>query len=207
MAIDKVVTTGIVGASGAGKSYLAAKIQSSLPEKSVILSQDFYYKDLSHLTLSQRTKVNFDHPDAIEFEYMLAQLKDLLMGRDIFHPLYDFENHVRKKETRRIPAASLIIIEGTLLYAIEPLRQIINFKIYLDTPMDICLIHRLLRDTRQRGRSIESTVKQYLESVRPMYLQYVQPNRKFADKVIRGGEDLEMRIQPIIRKLMKMRFS
>jgi uridine kinase len=193
---------GITGASGAGKSYLAQKIQNSLKQHSLIILQDNFYRDLSHYSLEQRAMVNFDHPDAVEFDLLIAGLNDLIRGMEIVIPLYDFSIHNRKKEQLNIKPKDIIIVEGTLLFTNQRLRQLFDLKIFLDTPLDICFIRRLARDCQQRGRSADSVIQQYLQTVRPMYLNYIKTSRKFADMFVDCSDEIsEFKFQQIIRRI------
>ncbi len=199
-----VFVIGIAGASGSGKSFFAEKIFSHVKQQgAILLSQDYYYKDLSHLHPRERENVNYDHPDAIDFPLLIKDIRKLKAYQAIEHPLYDFTVHNRKKETVRTGPAHIVLLDGILIYAIEELRSLIDFKIYVDTPLDICFIRRLQRDTTVRGRSVESVISQYLQTVRPMFLKFVQPTKKLADFVVVGEGSMEAGLRYVLNRIPK----
>lgn len=185
---ERGILIGIAGGSGSGKTLVAKNIYSELgSEKVVILFQDSYYKDLSHLTPEDRHKQNFDHPDAIDTELLIKHLKALLRGETIEQPIYDFITHTRKEETKTIGPHTIVVLEGILIFENSELRNLMDIKIYVDTDPDIRVLRRLKRDILERGRSLESVIQQYEESVRPMHLQFVEPSKKYADIIIPEG--------------------
>ncbi len=188
----KGILIGISGASGSGKTLVANTLYELLgSDKVVILQEDSYYKDLSHLPFEERVRYNFDHPDAFDHNLLIDHLNRLLRGESIEHPIYDFKTHSRKKETRRVGPHQIIILEGILILAVPEVREMMDIKIYIDTPPDICFIRRLKRDIHERGRSVDSVIKQYEETVRPMYLQFVEPSKRYADLIIpHGGKNV-----------------
>jgi uridine kinase len=188
----KGVLIGISGASGSGKTLVAHTLYNSLgSSKVVILQEDAYYKDLSDLPFEERTKFNFDHPDAFDHSLLIHQVKELLQGRAIEHPVYDFTTHTRKKETKIVGPHTIIILEGILILAIPELRDLMDIKIFVDTPADICFIRRLERDIKERERSVESVINQYQKTVRPMFLQFIEPVKRYADIIIpHGGKNV-----------------
>ncbi len=207
--MKKGMIIGIAGASGSGKTLVAHTLYNKLgSDKVVIIQEDSYYKDLSHLPFEERTKFNFDHPDAFDHHLLVEHLKKLREGESIEHPLYDYTTHSRKKETQRVGPHQIIIIEGILILAIPELRELLDIKIYIDTPPDICFIRRLERDIQERGRTVDNVIRQYLETVRPMYLQFVEPSKRYADIIIpRGGKNIiaidivKSRIQDILAEI------
>lgn len=188
----KGILIGIAGASGSGKTLVAHTIHKSLAsEKVAIIQEDAYYKELDHLSFEERTKINFDHPDAFDHDFLIEQLQQLLDGQIIEHPIYDYSIHSRKEECRRIGPHRIIIIEGILILAIPELRKMMDIKIYIDTAPEICLVRRLRRDIMDRGRDVESVLNQYEKTVRPMYLQFVEPSKRYADIIIpHGGKNM-----------------
>jgi len=183
--LAKTLLVGISGASGSGKSFFAHKLQTLLaPLSSIILSQDDYYQDLAMLSLHQREKVNFDHPDAVDFELLVHHLHFLRSGRQIEHPLYDFSCHTRRIETASAGPADVVLVDGILIFCHPACRDIFDYRIYIDTPLDICFIRRLHRDITERERTIDSVTQQYLQTVRPMFWQFVQPASRAADMII-----------------------
>jgi len=186
--VKKRILIGIAGGTGSGKTLVAKNLFRDLgSDRVVILQQDAYYKNLSHLPFEERAKQNFDHPDAIDSDLLLRHIKDLLAGKTIQQPIYDFTIHLRKNETREIGGHDIIILEGILILYNPELRNLMDIKVYVDTDADIRFIRRLMRDTKERGRSMESVVRQYKESVRPMHLQFVEPTKRYADIIIPEG--------------------
>jgi uridine kinase len=182
MALDKRLLIGIGGGSGAGKSALARRIAERAGDEVVtVLEMDAYYRDFSHLSLRERERLNFDHPDAIDWEMLLEDVRDLLAGEDIEQPVYDFTNHGRRDEAVAVPSTPVLVVEGIHCLVHEPLRQMLDIRIFVDTDPDVRFIRRLRRDILDRDRSIDSVVNQYLETVRPMYIDHVEPSRRHAD--------------------------
>ncbi|MCK5454303.1 MAG: uridine kinase [Calditrichia bacterium] len=186
------VLIGISGASGSGKTLVARTLYDSLgSEKVVIIQEDAYYKDLAELSLEERTKINFDHPDAFDHSLLIQQVNELINGRSIEHPVYDFTKHTRKPEFRTVGPHSIVILEGILILAIPELRDLMDIKIFVDTPADICFIRRLERDIRDRERTVESVIQQYQKTVRPTFMQFIEPFKRYADIIIpHGGKNI-----------------
>ncbi|MFQ6114508.1 MAG: uridine kinase [bacterium] len=185
---ERGILIGIAGGTGSGKTLVANNIYNELgSEKVVILCQDSYYKDLGHLPREERNAQNFDHPDAIDSDLLIEQIKALLQGKSIPQPVYDFVTHTRTKQTKIIGPHTIIVLEGILILDNPELRDLMDIKIYVDTDPDIRFIRRLRRDILQRGRSLESVIQQYEESVRPMHLQFVEPSKRFADIIVPEG--------------------
>lgn len=185
----------IAGPSGSGKSLFAEtlcdEVRRDAPQLGVVLiKEDAYYRDQAHIALKDRETVNYDHPDAIEQDLLASHLRTLSSGQAIDSPLYDYTVHTRRPETRRIEPAEVVIVEGILLLTHGELRDACDIKFYMDTPLDICLLRRMARDLKERGRSLESVTTQYQETVRPMYHQFIRPSVRHADMVItRGGKN------------------
>lgn len=186
------ILIGIAGGSGSGKTMVAKRIFDELgSDKVIIIQQDSYYKDLSHLSFEERKSQNFDHPDAFDHQFLIAQLKDLLAGKSIDQPIYDYTIHSRKNESRRIGEHVIIVLEGILILHDPELRKLMDIKIYVDTDDDVRLIRRIRRDVTERGRSLNSILDQYENSVRPMQLQFIEPTKRYADIIIpEGGYNL-----------------
>ncbi len=202
---EKVIIIGIAGASGSGKSYFADKLSGALQnQKVLLLSQDFYYKERSDTALKDRERINYDHPDAIDFDLLIEHLKVLKQKKPILHPLYDFSIHNREKEWVPAGPADIVLLDGILIYAIEALHSIFDYKIYIDTPMDICFIRRLQRDTTVRGRTVDSVINQYLKTVRPMFLEFVLPGKKIADVVIIGQGSMNASLQHVLHEIKEL---
>lgn len=188
---NNMMIIGIAGPSASGKSLLAHTIVNELGSNQVVvISEDAYYKDRSELPFEERVKINYDHPDAFDHQLLAQHLQLLLHGKTIDIPIYDHTLHERRKETRHIGAHTIIVLEGILLFVDANLRKMMDMRIFMDTPLDICLLRRLRRDILSRGRSIESVLEQYEETVRPMYLQFIEPSKRYADIIVpRGGEN------------------
>jgi len=183
--MKKAMVIGIAGGSGSGKTTVAQLIAKALGEDKVtLIVQDNYYKDLSFLEPEERAKTNFDHPDSIDAEYMAKHVKMLKQGERIDMPLYDFKTHIRKEDTKRVEPKSVLIIEGILVLDNEELRDLMDLKIYVDTDDDIRFIRRLKRDIKDRGRSVDSVIHQYLTTVRPMHLEFVEKSKRYADVIL-----------------------
>ncbi len=201
----KGILIGIAGASGSGKTLVAKNIFNALEsEKVVIMQEDAYYKDLSHLPLEDRTKINFDHPDAFDHDLLREHLLGLIHGKVIEHPVYDYSIHSRRPETRKVGPHQIIIVEGILILTIPEIRELMDIKIFIDTAPDICLIRRLKRDIKERGRSVEAVLKQYQNTVRPMYLRFIEPSKRYADIIIPHGGKNVIAIDIIKSKIEKL---
>lgn len=184
----KPILIAITGGTGSGKSTVAKAIYSNFKKESIsIIMQDSYYKDQSDLTFEERTKTNYDHPNAIDTDLLIEHLKQLIAGHAIEMPIYDFTIHNRKKETIREEPKDIIIVEGILVLEDQRLRDLFDIKIYVDTDADLRILRRLTRDIRERGRTMESVIDQYLKVVRPMHLQFIEPTKRYADLIIPEG--------------------
>jgi len=201
----KTIIIGISGASASGKSLLAKTIVRELGSDSVaFIQEDSYYKDRSHMTMEERAEVNFDHPDAFDHDLMIDHLKNLQNKEAIEVPIYDHSLHVRTTDTRSIQDHRIIVLEGIMLLATPDLRDLMDIRIYIDTPLDICLIRRMRRDLVERQRTLESIIHQYETTVRPMYVQFIDPSRRYADIIVpRGGEN-RIAIDMIKAKMREM---
>lgn len=185
---EKGILIGIAGGSGSGKTLVARRIIREISSQDVILiEQDSYYKDLSHLSPEERSAQNFDHPSALDTDLFVSQVRDLIAGKPIQQPIYDFTTHTRKKETQLIGTHHIIVLEGILILDSPRLRQMMDIKVFVDTSADIRLLRRLRRDVTERGRTVESVLEQYESTVRPMHLQFVEPSKRFADIIIPEG--------------------
>ncbi|HGY56051.1 MAG TPA: uridine kinase [Caldithrix abyssi] len=190
--MKKGILIGIAGASGSGKTLVSKTIMEKLgSEKVVMIQEDSYYKDLSDIPFDERTGKNFDHPDAFDHGLLIDHMARLLDGHAISHPIYDYKTHSRLKETRTVGPHTIIILEGILILSEPRLRDLMDIKVFIDTAPDICFIRRLKRDIEERGRSVDSVINQYMETVRPMYFQFIEPAKRHADIIIpRGGKNL-----------------
>ena len=198
----KPLIIGIAGGTGSGKTTVARRIYESLKGVNVVLlQQDAYYIDLSHLPLEERKKINFDHPSAFDNDLLIKHLKKLIKGQDIEKPIYSFTDYTRKKETEKVLPRDIIILEGILVLEEEKIRKLLDIKIYVDADEDERFIRRLVRDTKERGRSMDSVIKQYLSVVKPMFLQFVEPSKRYADIVIPQGGLNDVAIDIIVSKI------
>lgn len=191
---NKCIIIAISGASASGKSLLARTIfkelQDELNKNVAIITEDSYYKDQSHLSLEERNLTNYDHPTSIDHNLLLKHLKDLKAGKAIEVPEYDYVEHTRKNTTITCEPKAIIIIEGILLLTDEKIRNQIDMSVFVDTALDICFIRRLQRDMEERGRSLESVINQYQKTVRPMFLEFIEPSKQYADIIVpRGGKN------------------
>ncbi|MGM0438063.1 MAG: uridine kinase [Bacillota bacterium] len=183
-----MMVVGIAGGTGSGKTTLANTLIETLEEKNTIfIPHDNYYKDRSHLSFSERKKVNYDHPDAFETELLVSHLKKLQAGKKINMPQYDYSTHTRKGKTIELKPKPVIIIEGILVLADEKLRNLFDIKLFVDTDSDIRILRRLKRDINDRNRTFESVYEQYLTTVKPMHEAFVEPSKSHADIIIPEG--------------------
>jgi uridine kinase len=179
---------GIAGGSGSGKTTIAKKLISLIGTKNTeLISHDSYYLDLSHLSLEERKHINFDHPDSLETELLIQDLLQLKSGQAISVPVYDFVNYNRTNQTLSVKPVQLIIVEGILVFTDPVLRSLFDMKVFVDTPDDIRFIRRMLRDIRERGRSIDDEVSQYTKQTKPMYDTFVEPSKQHADVIVPEG--------------------
>jgi uridine kinase len=183
----------IAGASASGKSLFSQTIYNELVTELqsgaiAVIEEDAYYKDQSHLPFEHRTQTNYDHPDAFEHDLLRQHLEMLRQGQSVEVPTYDYTQHTRSDKTRTVNPAKILIVEGILLLSDPALSEVFDIKVFIDTPLDICLLRRMQRDIEQRGRSIASVVDQYQATVRPMFYQFIEPSKHNADLVVtRGG--------------------
>ena len=187
----QAIIIGISGPSASGKSLLANTIVTELgSDKVVVISEDSYYKDNSHLPFSEREKINYDHPDSFDHALLCEHLRRLQQGESAEIPIYSHTKHIRMPETRCVSGHTIIVLEGILLFSDKPLREIMDIRIFMSAPLDVCLSRRLKRDVVERHRSFESVLHQYETTVRPMYLQFIEPSSRYADLIVpRGGEN------------------
>lgn len=200
--MGKRLLIGITGGTGSGKSTVSREILKSIHKKNVvIIEQDSYYKNQSHLSFEERVKTNYDHPFAFDNDLLLKHLKDLLNDKPIEKPIYDFERHTRKKETITVYPKEIIILEGILILNDDDIRNLCDIKIFVDTDSDVRVIRRILRDIKERGRTLDSVIHQYMSTVRPAHLQFVEPTKKYADIIIPEGGYNKVAIDIIVTKI------
>lgn len=180
---------GIAGGSGSGKSTFANRLQERFGRAVTLVSCDNYYLPRDHMTYEERTKVNYDAPDAFEFNLMVEQLRKLKNGEAVDCPIYDFTQHTRSQRTVRIEPKPIILIEGILLFWVDELRKLFDLKIYVETDADERILRRARRDMQERGRDLDSIIGQYISTVKPMHNLYVEPTKAYADIIINGGQN------------------
>ncbi len=199
--MDNILVIGIAGGTGSGKTTLMKNIVERFGSDVTVLSHDNYYRRRDELTLEERSHINYDEPAALETDLMTEHLALLRQGFEIDCPVYDFSLHNRSDETVRIVPRKVIIVEGILIFADEALRKLMDIKIFVDTDADIRICRRIKRDVNKRGRSLESVIEQYRETVKPMHEKYVEPSRKFADLVVPEGGKNAVALDMILRKI------
>jgi uridine kinase len=184
---------GICGGTGSGKTTIARKIVESVGRGNVVLvEQDSYYRNLADMPLDERHEANFDHPDSIDSDMLVNHIKRLKQGQPIEMPIYDYKTHTRSDETEHIDPKPVVIVEGILIFAESRVLDLLDFRIFVDTPDDIRLIRRLRRDINERGRTFESTLWQYENTIRPMHFEFVEPSKRFADIIMPEGGNSEI---------------
>lgn len=196
------ILMGIAGGTGSGKTTVAESIGRELAGSDVLLiNQDNYYLDMAHLPQEERKKINYDHPDAFDWDLMLAQMDALQQGQAVEGPLYDFTTHTRRRETVALRPARVILLEGIMTLVDPRVRQRLDIKIYVDTDPDVRFIRRMERDVRERGRTLDSVIHQYLSVVRPMHMQFVEPTKRFADVIVPEGGFNLVAVDLIVTKI------
>jgi uridine kinase len=203
------VVFGVAGGTGSGKTTVARAILDQIgAEQVAYLPHDAYYRELSHLPKEERARINFDHPDALETELLVEHVKRLLAGDPIELPVYNFTTHTRTDETIHVEPAPIILVEGILIFSEPALRDLMDIRIYVDTDADIRFIRRLERDITERGRTVESVIAQYLTTVRPMHLEFVEPSKRHADVIVPEGGFNQVAMTMIaarLKELLQMR--
>jgi uridine kinase len=196
------IIVGVAGGTGSGKTTIVKEMLKGIrPDNVLLIQHDSYYKDRSHLPSEERANINYDHPDALETSLLIQHLKQLLAGEAAEIPIYDFVTHTRKPECQRVKTCRVIVVEGILILADPSLRELFDIKVFVDTDPDIRFIRRLERDIAERGRTRESVVAQYMHTVRPMHLEFVEPSKRFADVIVpEGGHNL-VAVDMIVTKI------
>ena len=198
----KPLIIGIAGGTGSGKSTVAHKVADALAASSVaFIDMDAYYNDYAHTSMDERRRINWDHPNSFDWDLLIAHLKALSAGQSIDKPQYNFVEHLRRKETVHVPAADVVVIDGILLLSDRRVRELCDVKVFVDTDADIRLIRRLKRDILERGRPIDEIIDQYLTTVQPMHLEFVEPSKRYADVIVPRGGHNEVAIEMIVAKI------
>ncbi|SUY47355.1 uridine kinase [Clostridium putrefaciens] len=200
--MNNPVLIGIAGGTGSGKSTISKEIYSAFDESCIaMIEQDSYYKDQSFMDINERIKTNYDHPKAFDTDLLIQHLKALLNRETVQKPMYNFEEHTRRKETVKVESRDIIILEGILILEDPRIRELLDIKLYVDTDADVRIIRRLLRDMNERGRTVDSVITQYLNVVRPMHLQFVEPTKRYADIIIPEGGHNKVAIDIIVANI------
>jgi uridine kinase len=209
LTVNNQTIIAIVGASASGKTLFAETIHDELhgeigPKNITIIKEDAYYRDQTHLSMTERLKTNYDHPSAFEHELLAAHLTSLTQGQSVEVPTYCYQTHTRLPETHQLHPSKVILVEGIMLLADENLRNCFDIKVFMDTPLDICLIRRIKRDLIERDRTLDSITEQYMKTVRPMYHQHIEPSKSHADLVITKGGKNRMAIEVLKAKIRQL---
>lgn len=195
---------GVAGGSGSGKTTIARRIANGLaPARVAVVDMDAYYRHRPDLTFDERKELNWDHPDAVDIERFIADIDALAAGQAIDKPVYDYSTHLRSQHSERIPPADVVIVDGILLFTDERLRERCALKVFVDTDADERLIRRLRRDVEERGRPLDTIIDQYLTTVKPMHLQFVEPTKRYADVIVPHGGENTVAIGMIISTLQQ----
>ena len=200
----KALVIGVAGGTGSGKSTVARNVAAALGDASVaFIDMDAYYLDHAHLSMEDRRKVNWDHPNAFDWDHLVGQLAQLAGGAAIDKPVYDFVNHARSVETVRIPPADVVVIDGILLFVDPRVRDLCDVKVFVDADADVRLIRRIRRDMAKRGRPLAEILEQYLATVQPMHLEFVEPSKRYADVIVPRGGKNPVAIEMIVAKISR----
>ncbi|SHE89433.1 uridine kinase [Clostridium fallax] len=203
--MKRPILIGITGGTGSGKSTIANEIFNKFQEDCIaMIEQDAYYKDQSNLSMDERRKTNYDHPDAFDNDLMMEHLQTLIKREAIEKPIYDFAEHNRKNDTITVEPKDIIIVEGILVLSDERIRDLLDIKIYVDTDADVRIIRRLIRDINERGRTVDSVINQYLSVVRPMHMQFTEPTKRYADIIIPEGGQNKVAIDILVAKIKQI---
>lgn len=196
------VIIGVAGGTGSGKTTVSRRILDAVGDHHIAyLQHDSYYRDNRHLAPEERAQLNYDHPASLETELLIEHLHQLRRGEAVNVPIYDFGSHTRRQESRRVEPAQIVLVEGILILAEKELRELMDIRIFVDTDADIRFIRRLQRDVTQRNRSPESVIEQYLTTVRPMHMEFVEPSKRYADVIIPEGGHNTVALDLIVNRV------
>ena len=200
----KPLIIGIAGGTGSGKSTVARNVAQALHTESVaFIDMDAYYLNFAHLPYAERKKINWDHPDAFDWPLLIDQLQRLAAGESVEKPVYDFVNHTRSSQCVVVPPAHVVVVDGILLFSDARVRELCDVKVFVDADPDIRLIRRIRRDTAKRGRALDEVLDQYLTTVQPMHLQFVEPTKRYADVIVPRGGHNAVAIEMIVAKIQR----
>lgn len=199
--MDDITVIGVAGGTGSGKTTITNAIAERFGDEVTVISQDSYYRAHHDVPFEERTKLNYDHPDAFENELLIAQLKELKAGHAIEEPVYDFTKHDRSSETVTVTPSRVIVVEGILIFQSKELRDLMDIRLFVDTDADVRILRRIQRDVKERGRSLDSVINQYLNTVKPMHEAFVEPSKKFADVIIPEGGQNQVALDMVINRV------
>ena len=200
---SNIMIIGVAGGTGSGKTTLAKHIANAFGDRVAVITHDSYYRAQNDKTIEERALQNYDHPDAFETDLLCRHLEMLASGQAVDVPVYDYTIHNRAEETVRVEPKPVIVLEGILLFSDEQLRETMDLKIFVDTDADERILRRIMRDTSERGRTLESVIKQYLTTVKPMHDAFVEPFKRYADVIVPGGGDNPAALDMIITRIHK----
>lgn len=200
--MNKPLIIGVAGGTASGKTSVSTILYDAFSDRTItLLRQDDYYNDQSHMTLEERVQTNYDHPLSMDNELLVKHLKKLILGYSVEKPIYDYTQHTRSDETEKVEPTKIIIVEGLFVLEDIQIRDLLDIKVFVEADDDIRFIRRLLRDTTERGRTIESVITQYTESVKPMHQQFIEPTKKYADIIVPDGKTNTVAIDLLITKI------
>ncbi len=201
----KPIVFGVAGGTASGKTTVARAVLEAVGASQIAyLPHDAYYRDRSDLPFEERARLNYDHPDSLETKLLVRHITDLLVGAPVNVPVYDFTTHRRTDDTILVEPAAIILVDGILILTKRKLRDLMDIKVYVDTDSDVRFIRRLQRDMHERGRSLDSVVQQYLDTVRPMHLKFVEPSKRYADIIIPGGGHNRVAMEMVVSRLQML---
>lgn len=205
MTKPKPIVFGVAGGTASGKTTVARGILEDVGAAQIAyLPHDAYYRDNSHLSFEERTQINYDHPDSLETKLLIRHIKQLLTWEPVAMPVYDFTTHRRTNETVLVEPSPIILVDGILIFTKRKLRELMDIKVFVDTDADVRFIRRLQRDIQERGRTLDSVIHQYLDTVRPMHLKFVEPSKRHADVIIPNGGMNRVAREMVVARLFRM---
>ena len=199
--MSDVMIIGLAGGTGSGKTTITKKLMQRFGGEVSVIYHDNYYKAHYDMPYEERAKLNYDHPDAFDNELFVQAVRDLKEGKDVVCPIYDYSIHDRSDKTVIVKSAKVVIVEGILIYAVPELRELMDIKLFVDTDADVRILRRIRRDVRDRGRSLESVIDQYLTTVKPMHEQFVEPSKRYADLIIPEGGHNQVAMRMVVSRV------
>ena len=199
--MSDVMIIGLAGGTGSGKTTITRRLMQRFGADVSVIYHDNYYKEHHNMPYEERAKLNYDHPDAFDNELFIRAIRDLKAGKDVVCPVYDYSIHDRSDKTIVVKSAKVVIVEGILIYASKELRDLMDIKLFVDTDADVRILRRIKRDVRDRGRSLESVIDQYLTTVKPMHEQFVEPSKRYADLIIPEGGHNKVAMRMVVARV------